>query len=621
MIFVENLSKTYPDKDLFSNVNLLLKHGMRVGLVGPNGIGKTTLLRIMIGEESPDSGNVQIDKSISIGHLAQDIVSGSDRSILEEVLDAYPEIRDLEAKMFSLSKEISKDPKNVTLIKKLGKIQNRFEVLDGWRLEEKAKKILGGLGFTNDKLSKPMNNFSGGWRMRVAIAALLIQEPNILFLDEPTNHLDLEATIWLESFISDWKGAIVIISHDREFLDRSVNYILEINFKKVTLYHGNYSKYKSEKSIRLEQHQNAFNNQQKQIKDNEKFIERFRYKSSKAAQVQSRIKVLEKMDKVEEIIEDNKAINLLLPKPSRLPLNVASCKKVTKQYGNIEVFRDIDFEVQRGHKIGLVGYNGAGKSTLLKMLAGVEPATSGIVQIGENVDRAYFAQHQLDILDPDDTVFESIQKVSSGWSETELRTYLGSFMFKGDEIQKYVKVLSGGEKSRIAMARMLVKPSHLLLLDEPTNHLDMVTRNVVEVALTKFSGSIVCISHDRHFLNQVTNITCEVGQGGIEMFEGNYDYYKWKMNVEKPTSTELVEKKISSKEKSNYIRLKKIRNRLVWINKRFNKIDSKLEIKRAIIQDPANGNNYALLQDTLKEINVLETEYLGLIEEQESLRQ
>ena len=619
MIRLESLSKAYPDGELFSNVNIFFKRGMRAGLVGPNGSGKTTLLRIMLGKETPDSGSVQKDKAITIGYLAQDIVAGSDRSILEEVLAAYPEVREIEGKILSLSYAIANDPENTALVNELGEAQNRFDALGGWTLEEKAKKILGGLGFSDDKLTEHMDVFSGGWRMRVALASILLQEPDILFLDEPTNHLDLEATIWLESFLADWKGGMVMISHDRAFLDRSVNHILEIDLKKVTLYHGHYSKYREDKALRIEQHQNSYRNQQKQIKDTKRFIERFRYKNTKATQVQSRVKMLEKMEKIEAPTEDNRSVNMVLPQPNRPPLNVASCRNVTKNYGNIEVFNDMEMVIERGQKIGLVGHNGAGKSTLLKMLAGVEPVTSGAVWISNNVDRAYYAQHQLETLDLDDTVFESIQKVSPGWSETEMRTYLGSFMFTGDEIKKYIKVLSGGEKARVAMARMLVEPSHLLLLDEPTNHLDMVTRNVVEAALKQFTGSIVCISHDRHFLNNVTNLTCEVGGGVIRVFEGNYNYYEWKKKEEQSeVPTEPKEKK-ESRGKSDYKKRKKARNRLAWIEKRFKSIETELESQRSITQNPENGDNYELLQQAMDIMNTMEAEYLELMEEQEAL--
>lgn len=619
MIRLENLSKSFPDGDLFNNVNISIKHGMRIGLVGPNGSGKTTLLRIMLGKESPDSGNVQVDKSTTIGYLAQDIVAGTGRSILEEVLVAYPEVRELEGQILVLSEAISKDHGNMNLVNKLGDVQHRFEALGGWNLEDKAKKILSGLGFDDEKFTEPMDVFSGGWRMRVALASILLQEPDVLFLDEPTNHLDLEATIWLESFLSKWKGGMVMISHDRAFLDRSINNILEIDLKKITLYHGNYTKYTEEKSLRLEQHKNAYRNQQKQIKDTERFIERFRSKNTKATQVQSRVKMLDKLEKIEAPTEQNHAMNLRLPQPNRSPLNVASCRNVTKHYENIEVFNNLDMVVERGQKIGLVGHNGAGKSTLLKMLAGVEAVTSGAVRIGSSVDSAYYAQHQLEILNPNETVFESIQKVSQGWSETEMRTYLGSFMFSGDEIEKYVKVLSGGEKARVALARMLVAPSHILLLDEPTNHLDMITRNVVERALIQFSGSIVCISHDRHFLNKVTNLTCEVGGGGIRLFEGNYEYYEWKKKEETQRNTKTSKVKIESIKKTGYKEQKKIRNRLTWIEKRFTIIENEIEKERALTNNPDYEDKYEILEGALNNMNTLEKEYLELMEEQEKL--
>ena len=619
MIRLEKLSKSFPDGDLFNNVNVFIKRGMRIGLIGPNGSGKTTLLRIMLGKDSPDSGNVHVDKSTTIGYLAQDIVAGTGRSILEEVLVSYPEVRELEGKMLALSEAISKDHNNMDLVNKLGDAQHRFEALGGWNLEDKAKKILSGLGFADEKFTEPMDVFSGGWRMRVALASILLQQPDILFLDEPTNHLDLEATIWLESFLANWKGGMVMISHDRTFLDRSINNILEIDLKKITLYHGNYTKYTEEKALRIEQHRNAFRNQQKQIKDTERFIERFRSKNTKATQVQSRVKMLDKMEKIEAPTEQNHSMNLRLPQPSRSLLNVASCRNVTKHYGDIEVFNNLDMVVERGQKIGLVGHNGAGKSTLLKILAGVESVTSGAVRIGSSMVSAYYAQHQLEILNPDETVFESIQKVSQGWSETEMRTYLGSFMFSGDEIEKYVKVLSGGEKARVALARMLVQPFHLLLLDEPTNHLDMMTRNVVERALVQFSGSIVCISHDRHFLNNVTNLTCEVGNGGIRLFEGNYEYYKWKKQDEKQSKSERSKVKVEPKEKSDYKERKKIRNRLNWIEKRFTTIDKEIKIERALTKNPDHVDDYEMLERTLKKINILEQEYLDLMEEQELL--
>lgn len=618
MIHLESVSKSYPNGNLFSNVNISIKKGIRAGLVGPNGSGKTTLLRIMLGEEGTDSGNIQKEKNITIGYLEQEILTGTGRSILEEVLASSPEAIETEKRMISLSNKINDDPENTVLINKLGDIQNKYDSLGGWELENNAKKILGGLGFKEKKFTEPLESFSGGWRMRVALASILLKEPDVLFLDEPTNHLDLEAAIWLEKFLTEWKGSMVIISHDRTFLDRSVNHIIEIDLKRVTLYHGNYSNYIKEKRVRLEQHRNAYKNQQKQIKNTERFIERFRSKNTKATQVQSRVKKLNKMEIVEEPNEDRSVINLLIPQPKRLPLKVASFIDVNKHYGNTEVFNELNLLVERGQKIGLVGHNGAGKSTLLKMLAGVEKPTGGNIQLGENIIIGYYAQHQLEILNPNETVFDSLKKVALGWSETEARTYLGSFMFSGDEIEKFVKVLSGGEKARLALARMLVSPSHLILLDEPTNHLDMVSRNIVEKALAQFEGSIVCISHDRHFLNEVTNITCEIGCGAVRVFEGNYDYYEWKNKNENTIEGTSGNNK-QKKKKNDYKEAKRLHNRKAWIEKRFSKIEKSISELQETVNDPNNISDYELLKDRLDEIDKLENEYFNLVEEKESL--
>jgi ATP-binding cassette subfamily F protein 3 len=619
MIRLESISKEYPNGKLFSNVNFLLKKGMRVGLVGPNGAGKTTLLKIMLGEEVPNSGSIKREKKITIGHLAQEIVPENEKSVLRQVLESYPEIFELESKIKSLSDKISNDAKNIELVNKLGDYHNKFEALGGWNLEKKAKKILGGLGFKEKQFQLPMNDFSGGWRMRVALAALLLKDPDILFLDEPTNHLDLDATIWLESFLADWKGGLVMISHDREFLDRSINYTIEIELKKVVLYKGNFSNYVVSKKSIHEQHMNAYLNQQKQIKDTEKFIDRFRYKNTKSSQVQSRVKMLKKMEIIQAPPETNSKIKLVLPEISRSPLKVIFCENVNKSYGTLEVFSNLNFVVERGQRIGLVGKNGSGKSTLLKMLANEESVSSGTIRLGSNIKRSYYAQHQLEVLKFNDTVYQTIEKTGSGWSETVIRKYLGSFLFSGDQVEKQVKILSGGEKARLALAKMLVEPSHLLLLDEPTNHLDMVSRNVLENALKNYSGSIICISHDRHFLNQITNITCEVVTGNIKIYNGNYEYYEWKSKekLEKPIEKRSISE---SKSISSYKVQKKIKNRMKWIFNRYEKIDIKIKILKQILSDPLVGKDYEKLQEIMEKISNLEQEYLVLIEEEESLK-
>ena len=612
MIQLENISKVYPDGILFSNVNIALQKGVRAGLVGQNGSGKTTLLKMMLGKESTDSGSVKKEKNITIGYLEQEIIAGSGKSILNEVLSSLPEAIKTEEEINKLSEKIKDNPQDMALINRLGDYQNKFDALGGWELKNKAEIILSGLGFKKESFKEPLESFSGGWRMRVALAAILLKEPDILFLDEPTNHLDLDAAIWLEDFLSNWKGSMIIISHDRTFLDRSVNQIIEIDLKRITLYHGNYSDYIEEKKIRLDQHRNTYKNQQKEIENTEKFIERFRSKNTKATQVQSRVKKLKKMEKIEVPTEDKSKINLIIPEPKRSPLKIVSCINVEKHYENIKVFNNLDFAIERGQKIGLVGHNGAGKSTLLKMLAGVEKLTGGSIQFGENVIKGYYAQHQLEILDPNETVFESFRKATENWNETDSRTYLGSFMFTGDEIEKLVKVLSGGEKARLALARMLASPSNLILLDEPTNHLDMTSRKILSKGLSLFKGSIVCISHDRHFLNEVTNMTCEVGNQTVKTFNGNYDYYEWKNKESDKTPL-----KVSKQKKTSFKDAKKVRNRSNWIEKRFLKIEENINSLQKIINEPKNASDHALLKNNLMEISNLENEYFSLIEEKE----
>ena len=618
MIQFENISKSFPSGSLFKDVNLTIKRGIRVGLVGKNGSGKTTLLKMMLGKESPDSGNIKKEKDLTIGYLQQEIVMGTERSIIEEVMASYPGAYDLEKKIISLTEEISNSPTNIDLANQLGEAQHEFDSIGGWSLEKNAKKILGGLGFSESQFLEPMEKFSGGWRMRVALASILLQKPDVLFLDEPTNHLDLEATIWLEKFLVQWKGGMVLISHDRTFLDRSINHIVEIDLNKVKIYHSNYSEFIEVKKLEMEQHASAYKNQQKEIKNTERFIERFRYKNTKSTQVQSRVKKLEKLEIIEAPYEDRSMIKVKIPQPNRSPLKLVKCTKVDKNYDKVKVFKELDFVVERNKKIGLVGINGAGKSTLLKMLAGVEKSTTGDINYHPNINVGYYAQHQLETLDINDTVFESIRKFSIRMNENEIRTYLGGFMFTGEDIEKKVGVLSGGEKARLALGRMLLTPSNLLLLDEPTNHLDMISRGVVEEVMSSFQGSIVCISHDRHFLNKITNTTCEVSNGGVITYEGNYEYYEWRKNSRQ---SEEVKSESSPKKnnKSHHSIRKKARNRASWINKRFVQLDDEIEQHEMILNDSSNTSNADLLQEAMTKLTQLEDEYLNLINELDQL--
>ena len=575
----------------------------------------------MLGKEHPDEGSIQKNKGLSIGYLPQDIIIGTKRSILDEVLNSFPEIQETENKMEILLSEIASNPSDAKKLKILGDLQQRFDSIGGWTIDKKAKEILGGLGFTTDQFQRDMDTFSGGWRMRVALAGILLKNPDVLFLDEPTNHLDLDATLWLESFLADWKGSLVMISHDREFLNKSVNHIIEIDQAKVLLYKGNYSSYLKQKQIRIEQQQATYSNQQDMIAQTKRFIERFRYKNTKSRQVQSKIKQLEKLELIDEPTQNKKRINIRISQPDRSPLKVISLKGVSKNYGAISVYNNLNIEIERGQTIGLVGHNGAGKSTLLKMLAGVEPISSGTLRPGQDVTIAYFAQHQLEILNPNHTVFEVLQSVSSGKSESEIRSYLGSFLFSGDSVEKLVKVLSGGEKSRLALAKMLIKPANLLLLDEPTNHLDMVSRDVVEEALKNYTGTIVCISHDRHFLNEITNITYEIGNGGVVIYSGNYDYYSWKKDsaVDNGKKTEKLGKP-ATKNKSNYKEQKRIANRIRVLKRKLGETEEVLENIKIELINPAITSDFEKIQQLLEEEKEVEESYFILLEELEELQ-
>jgi ATP-binding cassette subfamily F protein 3 len=624
MINLHNITKSYPDKTLFQDLDLVIKKGSRIGLVGPNGSGKTTLLRMIVGEEETDKGQIQVDRKVTLGYLPQEITTTSQETILHEVLNEIPEIGELEIQIEALSLQISANPNNQQLLEKLGRIQAEFERLNGWSLESEAKKVLGGLGFTPEQMKIPLDQFSGGWRMRVALAKLLFKHPDILLLDEPTNHLDLASLIWLETFLKEWSGALVLISHDRTFLDKTINHIYEIDHKSIQIFAGNYSKYIEEKKLRSEQQLAAYRNQQKMIGETEQFIERFRYKDSKASQVQSRVKKLEKLERILPPDGEQNRISVRIPQPGRSAKIVAELRGVAKSYGSLEVFHDLDLKLERGQKIGLVGPNGAGKSTLLKMLAQVETLTKGQLIWGEGVRSAYFAQHQFESLPLDETIFNLIAHENPKWIVTEVRTYLGSFLFSGDTVDKQIKVLSGGEVSRLALAKMLATPSDLILLDEPTNHLDMRSRDVVQEAIASFTGTMVCISHDRHFLNAVTNTIIEVEQGSIRIFPGNYEYYLWRKDQDQDVVHEQgdsnprnVPKKVGN---NDYQNRRKLTNRLKKMPELIEACERAITEQEDILNNPEFASHYEKIQSAMEEKENLEEKYLELLEEFESLQ-
>ena len=620
MISLEGLSKYYDGDPLFSNVSTSIKLGMRIGLVGKNGSGKTTLLKILLGKETYDEGAVNINKNITIGYLPQEIIIGKGTSIIQEVLASVPDLIETQGAIKELTEKLKTNPENNKLAIEIGNLQEKFEQIGGWDIEKRAEIILTGLGFSKKDFSAKTENLSGGWRMRVALGSVLLKNPDVIFLDEPTNHLDLEATIWLEKFLGSWKKALVLISHDRVFLDKSVNYIFEISLKKIFVYKGNYSDFINAKALRLEQNRNEYKNQQKKIRETNRFIERFRYKNTKSSQVQSRIKSLEKMNLVElEEIDRNK-IYIKLIQPERGPLKQIVLDKVSMEYNGKRLFENINWTLERGNKVGIVGENGIGKSTLLKLMYGIEKCTNGKIIIGSNVRVAYYAQNQYDILNDNDSVLETINNESKNFNETEVRSYLGSFLFIGDDINKKIKVLSGGEKARLVLAKILLNPANILLLDEPTNHLDIDSRSILERTLKNYKGSVICISHDRHFLNEVTNLTCEVNKSSFKIYEGNYDYYIWKKK--ESNLHDAQNKKIVPRGKNlntEYSDRKKIRNRLTNIEKSIIDLEKLMGIARAKIDKFGQDNNYEGLQKHSDELLNLEDNYLSLLEEKEGL--
>ncbi|MGD0264541.1 MAG: ABC-F family ATP-binding cassette domain-containing protein [Candidatus Methylomirabilota bacterium] len=526
MIQLEEISKSFGGQVLFRGLTWHITRGQRIGLVGPNGAGKTTLCRILTGAMEVDSGQVRRAKSATIGYLPQEIASAGDGTVLGHLLAGFPEVERLEEEMELLAAEMAEgdDGASEELTHRYGELQHQYEALGGYGLEAKAKAILGGLGFPSGDFFKPLATFSGGWRMRVALGRLLLQAPDLLLLDEPTNHLDLESLQWLEDFLGAYEGTAVIISHDRYFLNRVVDRIAELELGRFALSVGDYDDYQAQKLARQEQIEAAQRTQVEQIEKMERFIRKFRYKATKARQVQSRIKMLDRMERV-EVIRAPKRIHFRFPQPPRSGTSVCELRKIRKAYGDNVVYAGVDFRLLRGDRVALVGINGAGKSTLLKMVAGVLPFEGGDRVLGHNASIHYYAQHQLDALNPRKSVLEELGAVADVETQPRLRAILGAFLFSGDDVEKPVAVLSGGEKSRLALAKMLLRPSNLLCLDEPTNHLDVTAREILEEALEQFEGTMLFISHDRYFINRMATKVVEVRDGRLWEFAGDYDYY------------------------------------------------------------------------------------------------
>ena len=523
MIQLEGVSKAYGDRVLFRDVTWQLSGRERIGLVGPNGIGKTTLCRILVGLEPPDTGRVSRARETTVGYLPQEAAGEARGSVLGEALSGFPEVWEIERQLEAVAAQLH-EAADEALTARYGDLQHRFEALGGYRLETEARVVLSGLGFRDADLARPLLEFSGGWRMRAALARLLLQGPALLLLDEPTNHLDLESLGWLENYLSAYDGTVVVVSHDRYFLNRMVTTVAELSATGLDLYPGDYDDYLAQREARQALLEARASNQAKRVAEIERFIERFRYKASKARQVQSRIKMLDRLDRV-EVEGAARHIRFSFPAPPRTGRHVVQLRRIAKAYGPKVVYAGIDLDLERGERIALVGPNGAGKSTLLRILAGVLAPDGGERVLGAHVTTHYYAQHQLDALDPARTVLEEMEAAAPETDRTRLRTLLGAFLFSGDAVEKRVAVLSGGEKARLALARMLVRPAPFLCLDEPTNHLDLASRDVLEDALADFPGTMVFISHDRYFINRLATKVVEVRDGRLVIHLGGYDDY------------------------------------------------------------------------------------------------
>ncbi len=582
MIAINNLTFEIGARALYDEANWHIKPGDKTGLIGANGTGKTTLLKLLVGEYSPTSGTISKAKELKIGYLNQDLLSyQSEKSILHVAMEAFERQNQLHVEIENLLKKLETDYSD-DLLHKLSDKQHEFESLDGYNIEFKTHEILAGLGFSEKDQSRPLAEFSGGWRMRVMLAKILLQAPDILLLDEPTNHLDLPSIKWLETYLQAFDGAIVIVSHDRWFLDRVVNRIVEARKGKLTSYAGNYSFYLEEKELRGEIQRNEFKNQQQKIKQEERLIERFRAKASKAKFAQSRMKMLEKMDRVDDVDNDNPSVNFTFKFTRPSGRHVVRLENVSKSYPAINILEHADAVIEKGDKIALIGANGKGKSTLLRIIAGTESCQGECIK-GHNVTETFFAQHQLESLHLEHEVLQELQSFAPKHTETELRSILGSFLFTGDDVFKKIKVLSGGEKSRVALAKALTADANFLILDEPTNHLDIQSVNILIQALNQFNGTFIVVSHDRYLLDNVANKIWYIEDHKIKEYPGTYrEYEEWqskrvipavKQAAAAPEKTKKDPAPKSGTEAEKAKQLKKLNNELQLIEERIASLD------------------------------------------------
>ncbi|WP_342378381.1 ATP-binding cassette domain-containing protein [Myxococcus stipitatus] len=536
MIRLDNISKQHGQQILFIEASAALHKGEKVGLVGPNGAGKSTLFRMITNQEHPDEGQVAIDRGVTIGYFSQDVGEMEGRSAVSEVMDGAGPVSTVAAELKQLEADLA-DPDKADemekLVERYGLVQARFEELGGYALEGRAREILAGLGFSEEMMDGDVGALSGGWKMRVALARILLMRPDAMLLDEPSNHLDLESLIWLEGFLKGYEGGLLMTSHDREFMNRIVTKMVEIDGGSLTTYSGNYDFYEQQRAQNEKQQQAQYERQQAMLAKELKFIERFKARASHAAQVQSRVKKLEKIEKVEPPKRRQTVLFEFQPAP-RSGDDVVSLKAVHKAYGKKRIYDGMDFLVRRGERWCIMGINGAGKSTLLKLVVGATTPDQGTVSMGGSVKLGYFAQHAMDLLDGERTVFQSLEDAFPRAGQGSLRALAGCFGFSGDEVEKKCRVLSGGEKARLVMAKMLFDPPNFLVLDEPTNHLDMATKEMLITALSRYEGTMLFVSHDRHFLGALSNRVLELTPDGIHQYGGGYTEYVARTGHEAP---------------------------------------------------------------------------------------
>lgn len=606
MIAINNLSYLIGGRALYENASLHIKPKDKIGLIGLNGKGKSTLLRMINDEFPPTSGEITKSKECTVGFLNQDLLSyQSEDSILSVAMEAFSRARELQRRIDAILKEMETDYKD-ELVTKLTKAQEEFEALGGYSMQSEAEAILEGIGFKTEDLARPLKEFSGGWRMRVMLAKLLLEKPSLLMLDEPTNHLDLPSIQWIENYLRTYEGAIIVVSHDRKFLDNVVTSIVEVARQNLTQYSGNYSFYLEEKELREEIQKNAYENQQQQIKQTERFIERFRAKSTKARQVQSRVKALERMDLIEDVVDDSMVMNFKFGFKQKSGRFIVELDDISKAYGDLQILKNTTASIERGDKIALIGANGKGKSTLLRIIAGSEPV-KGERKEGFNVITAFYAQHQLEALTVENEILDELKQAGSNKTESELRSILGCFLFQNDEVFKKIKVLSGGEKSRVALAKTLLSEANFLMMDEPTNHLDFLSVNILVQALQQYEGSFLIVSHDRHFISQIANKIWYIEDHEIKEYPGTYaEYTYWREQQEATEVAAQPEKKEVKKTNKNTQKpkhnqneqeVKKLQKALADVEAKIQKQEAKNKAIEEEMADPAVYQDHEKLQE------------------------